>query len=67
MDYCNLNIAEIQELQIDTYLFFMREAMVYENSKTEEGREYLKNCWRIEQTKPDRKAIRDKIKNQKGG
>lgn len=66
MDYCNLNIAEIQELQIDTYLFLMREAMIYENSKTEEGREYLRDCWRMEQTKPDRKAIREHFQ-KKGG
>lgn len=66
MDYCGLNIAQIQELQIDTYLFLMREAMIYENSKTKEGREYLYDCWRMEQTKPDRKAIREKIK-KKGG
>lgn len=66
MDYCHLNIAEIQELPIDTYLFLMREAMIYENSKTEEGREYLYDCWRMEQTKPDRQAIREKLK-KKGG
>ena len=42
MDYCHLNIAQVQELPIDTYLFLMREAMIYENSQTEEGREYLK-------------------------
>lgn len=66
MDYCRLNIAEIQEMPIDTYLFFMREAMIYENSQTEAGREYLHDCWRMEQTKPDRKAIREKIQ-KKGG
>ncbi len=66
MDYCHLNIAQVQELPIDTYLFLMREAMIYENSRTEEGREYLHNCWRIEQTKPDRKAIRENFR-KKGG
>lgn len=65
MDYCRLNIAQVQELQIDTYLFLMREAMIYENSRTEEGREYLHNCWRMEQTKPDRKAIREKTGKKK--
>jgi len=33
--------------------------------KTEEGREYLDNCWRLEQTKPDRKSLRENLK--KGG
>ena len=45
MDYCHIDIYEVQEMEIDVYLFFMREAMIFENSKTEEGREYLKNCW----------------------
>ena len=66
MDYCHIDIYEVQEMEIDAYLFFMREAMIFENSKTEEGREYLKNCWRMEQTKPDREGLRRKIK-RKGG
>ena len=57
---------EVQEMEIDVYLFFMREAMIFENSKTEEGREYLKNCWRMEQTKPDREGLRKNFK-KKGG
>jgi len=31
--------------------------------QTEKGQEYLENCWRIEQTEPDREKIRDKIEN----
>lgn len=65
MDYCNIDIYEVQEMEIDIYLFFMREAMIFENSKSEEGREYLKDCWRMEQTKPDREGLRKKFK--KGG
>lgn len=60
MDYCNIDIYEVQEMEIDIYLFFLREAMIFENSQTEEGREYLRNCWRIEQTKPDRQKLREK-------
>lgn len=66
MDYCHIDIYEVQEMEIDVYLFFMREAMIFENSKTEEGREYLKNCWRMEQTKPDREGLRKNFK-KKGG
>lgn len=51
-------------MEIDIYLFFMREAMIYENSQTKEGREYLKNCWRMEQTKPDRESLRRKFKKK---
>lgn len=62
----HIDIYEVQEMEIDVYLFFMREAMIYENSQTEEGREYLKNCWRMEQTKPDREGLRRNFK-KKGG
>jgi hypothetical protein len=29
--------------------------------KTEEGREYLKKAWTLEQTAPDRKSLRDQF------
>lgn len=48
-------------MPIDIYLFFMREAFIYENLQTEVGKEYLENCWRIEQTEPERKKLREKF------
>ena len=65
MDYCHINIYEVQEMEIDVYLFFLRVAMFFENAQTDEGREYLRNCWRIEQTKPERQKLREKY--GKGG
>lgn len=66
IDYLNISIFDVQEMPIDLYLYFMREAYIHGHMQTKEGREYLYNCWRIEQTKPDRKKIREKIKVQKG-
>ena len=66
MDYCHINIYEVQEMEIDIYLFFLREAMIFENSQTEEGRKYLKDCFRMEQTKPDREGLRERF-GKKGG
>jgi hypothetical protein len=57
--YTGLNLFEIQELEIDVYLFYMREAFIHTMNETKEGREYLANCWRLSQTEPDRKAIRE--------
>jgi len=34
--------------------------------QTEEGREYLENCWRLEQTNPDRESLRKKIGGKEG-
>lgn len=30
-------------------------------NQTEKGREYLDDAWRLEQTKPDRKKLREKF------
>ena len=64
MDYCHIDIYEVQDMEIDTYLFFMREAMIWENSQTEEGRKYLNDCYRMEQTKPDREGLRRRFKKK---
>lgn len=64
IDYTGLNIKEVQKLPLDIFWFFRREAFIHKMSQTEEGREYLENCWRISQTRPDRKAIRDKFRRK---
>lgn len=63
--YTGISFAEIEELPIDTYFLLLRDAFIYEKSKTEDGREYLENCWILEQTEPDRKTLREKF--GKGG
>ncbi|WP_411680421.1 hypothetical protein [Clostridium thailandense] len=39
----------------------LRDAVIYNYSQTKEGRDYLENCWRMEQVTPDRKALRKKL------
>lgn len=65
IDYLNISIFDIQEMPIDLYMYFMREAYIHELSQKKEGKEYLENCWRMEQTEPDRKKIREKIKGDR--
>lgn len=62
IDYLNITIFNVQEMPIDLYLYFMREANIHKLMQTKEGREYLDNCWRMEQTKPDRKKLREKMR-----
>ena len=62
IDYLNITIFDVQEMPIDLYLYFMREATIHKLMQTKEGREYLDNCWRMEQTKPDRKKLREKMR-----
>lgn len=57
---------EVEELDLDVYLFLVREAFIYYTQQTKEGREYLENCWRMTQTKPDRQRLRENF-GKKGG
>ena len=59
--YTGLNFKQIDELELDEYLFYVREAYTYRLNQTEEGREYLFNCWRMTQTTPDRNALRERF------
>lgn len=60
IEYTGLNLYQVNCLDLDVYLFYMREAYIYNLMQTKEGREYLDNCWRITQTKPERRKLREK-------
>lgn len=66
-DYCNLNILEVEKLDLIEFLCYRRDARIYQLSQTEDGQDYLKNAWRITETKPDRNNLRNKISKQSGG
>lgn len=59
-EYLRISMLEVEELKYVEYLFFLREAVIYNCSQTEEGREYLRNASRLETTSPDRKKLREK-------
>ena len=59
--YTGLNILQVEELDIIDYLQYRRDAFISRMSQTEKGEEYLKNAWRLEQTKPDRDKLRKKF------
>lgn len=59
--YSGLNFHEVGQLDYGTYLLWLRDAYINSLNQTEEGREYLDNAWRMEQTKPDRAALRRKV------
>lgn len=65
IDYTGLSLIEIYDLDVDIYMFLRREAYIYNLRESEQGREYLKNCYRIQQTKPDREKVREKISHGK--
>lgn len=58
-DYTRLNIIEVLNLDLVDYLQYRKDAFIYELNKTEKGQEYLDNAYRLEQTKPDKKSLRE--------
>ena len=54
-------MLEVDNLDIVVYLSYRRDAFIYKMSQTEKGREYLSNAYRLDQTTPDRKRLREKF------
>jgi len=59
--YTGLDFQQIQRLNYIEYLQYRRDAFINYLNGSEEGREYLRNAWRMEQTEPDRIALRRKF------
>lgn len=56
--YTGLNFNEIGQLNYVDFLRYRRDAFIQRCLATPEGREYLHDCARMEQTKPDRAKLR---------
>lgn len=54
-------MLQVEELDYIDYLIYRRDAFIWRMSQTEKGTEYLNNAYRLEQTEPDRKSLRDKF------
>lgn len=63
-DYTGLNFLQVESLDYLTYLTWRRDAFIHKMSQTEKGQEYLDNAWRMEQTEPDRAALRRKLRKE---
>ena len=63
--YTGLDFDQVGRLNYVKYLAYRRDAFITHLSQTKKGQEYLDNAWRMEQTKPDRAALRRKL--GKGG
>ena len=63
-EYTGLNFHQVRQLEYVKYLTWLRDAYIYSLNQTEAGREYLDNAYRMEQTAPDRSALRKKLKRE---
>jgi hypothetical protein len=66
-EHTGLNFFQISQLDYIQFLLWRRDAVIYRLNQTETGREYLDNAWRMEQTVPDRPALRKKIRKETDG
>lgn len=57
-EYVGIPMTEVGELDYIDYLVYRRDAFIYNASQTKKGREYLRNAYRLTQTKPDREKLK---------
>ena len=57
-DYTGMNFDELMRLDCTTFKMLPRDGYINRMRQSEEGREYLENCWLIKQTEPDRAELR---------
>lgn len=54
-----MSIPDVMELTLLDYLELYRDAVIWNNMKSEEGMKRLDDAWILEQNKPDRKALKE--------
>lgn len=62
-EYTGLSLPDVLSLRYLQYLQWQRDAYIHRLEQTEQGREYLDNAWRMEQTKPDREKLRKRARS----
>ena len=63
-EYTGMSFADLMLMDCITFKMLLRDAFITRMSQTEEGREYLENCWLIKQTEPDRARLRRDFKEK---
>lgn len=60
-EYMRIPLLDVNDLDYIEYLIIRRDAFIERLNSTESGREYLNNAYRLTQTKPDRKRLREQF------
>lgn len=61
IEYSGLDYHKVLKLPCDVFQLMLKNSIVKELNETEEGREYLSKCERLNTTTMDIKALRKKI------
>ncbi|WP_288868810.1 hypothetical protein [uncultured Parvimonas sp.] len=59
-DYAKCSLFDLYNLPLPLYLLIKKDSWIDSMNSTEEGREALKDFWRLSQTKADLKKIRER-------
>lgn len=60
-EYVGISMLDVEELNYLDYLRYRRDAFIHKANQTEKGQEYLNKAFMLEQTKPDRKALKNRF------
>ena len=61
MTYSGMNYNEVLALPVDIFRLMQKNYIIDELMKTEEGREYLQDCERLNNTEIDIKSLKEKF------
>lgn len=61
--YTGISFSELMRIDCITFKMLLRDALINRLRQSEEGREYLENCWLMKQTEPDRQTLRREFKD----
>ena len=67
IDYSGLDYNSVLNLPCDTFLLMNKNSVMAELESTEEGRQYLADCKRLQQEEPDEEAIFKEINRMQRG
>lgn len=56
-DYTGLSFNEVLDLPLSLFLLYRKDTWLYNNMRTEKGKDFLKALLRLQQTEPDYDAI----------
>ena len=59
--YANMTLPDVCDLLLDDYMLLLRDAFIARKLQSADGREYLDNAWRLEQTEPDVDGLRSTL------
>lgn len=61
-DYTGINFNDVVELDCYTYKILLKDAFIHKLSETPDGQEYLETAWILQQSEPNRDALRKALK-----